>query len=401
MGEPVIVEAVRTPIGRRNGALRDVHPTDLGATVLNELVRRTHIDPGAVNLVIFGCVSQVGEQSVNIARNTLISAGWPIEVPATTVDFQCGSSEQAIHFAAGMVKAGVYDMVVAGGVESMTRVPMGANTSVAGSPVTKRYTDRYDFVPQGISAEMLVDMWKLNREQLDAFSLSSHQKATAAWEAGRFNNEVVPVSVKELAQTPRAEWAEKPPSPFIESDGFFRRDEGIRPDTSLESLGNLKPAFRPDGRITAGSSSQISDGAAAVLIMSEEKAAALGLRPRARIVSQQIVGVNPTTMLTGPIPATQQLLEKNHLRIDQLDAIEINEAFASVPLAWEKELHPDMSKVNINGGAIALGHPLGCSGARLMTTLLNALDQVNGKLGLQTMCCGGGLGIATLVERLA
>lgn len=398
MGEPVIVEAIRTPLGRRNGALRDVHPVDLGAFVLNTLADRVGLDPAEVGQVIWGAVSQVGEQSINVGRNTVIAAGWPVEIPAASVDFQCGSSQEAINLAAALVKAGVHDCVVAGGVESMTRVPMGSSL-VGGSPVTKRWTDRYEFVHQGISAEMIADRWHISREALDQFSLQSHQRAATATRTGRFNRELAVVPVQALASAPAADGSA--PSPFIQSDGSFRQDEGIRSDTSLEKLASLNPAFAPKGHITAGNSSQISDGAAATLVVSEEFLAAHHWSPRARIVSQTVVGVDPTLMLTGPIPATRQILDRHHLSIDDLDVIEINEAFASVVLAWAQEFHPDMDRVNIHGGAIALGHPLGCSGSRLMATLLGALDARHGRYGLQTMCCGGGLGIATLVERLA
>jgi len=380
MREVVIVEAVRTPVGRRGGALKDVHPVVLAAMALRELVRRAGIEPAVVEDVVMGCVSQVGEQSLNIARNAVLQAGFPIEVPATTVDRQCGSGQQAIHFAANLIQAGVCDVTIGGGVESMTRLPIGSSLATGGNPFPDSLLEMYPMVHQGLSAEMLVDQWHLTREALDAFGLRSHQRAAAAAAAGHFEREIMPVSL---------------------ADGSaFTRDEGIRPDTSLEKLAGLQPAFKPDGHITAGNSSQISDGAAAVLLTTPEKAAELGLRPRARIVAQKVVGVDPVSMLTGPIPATKAVLAKAGLSLDAIDLIEVNEAFASVVLAWEHELQPDMERVNVNGGAIALGHPLGASGARLMVTLLHELERRGGRYGLETMCCGGGLGTATIVERV-
>jgi acetyl-CoA acyltransferase len=380
MREVVIVEAVRTPVGRRGGALKDVHPVVLAAMALRELVRRAGIEPAVVEDVVMGCVSQVGEQSLNIARNAVLQAGFPIEVPATTVDRQCGSGQQAIHFAANLIQAGVCDVTIGGGVESMTRLPIGSSLATGGNPFPESLLEMYPMVHQGLSAEMLVDQWHLTREALDAFGLRSHQRAAAAAAAGHFEREIMPVSLAD--------------------GGAFTRDEGIRPDTSLEKLAGLQPAFKPDGHITAGNSSQISDGAAAVLLTTPEKAAELGLRPRARIVAQKVVGVDPVSMLTGPIPATKAVLAKAGLSLDAMDLIEVNEAFASVVLAWEHELQPDMERVNVNGGAIALGHPLGASGARLMVTLLHELERRGGRYGLETMCCGGGLGTATIVERV-
>jgi acetyl-CoA acyltransferase len=380
MREVVIVEAVRTPVGRRGGALKDVHPVVLAAMALRELVRRAGIEPAVVEDVVMGCVSQVGEQSLNIARNAVLQAGFPIEVPATTVDRQCGSGQQAIHFAANLIQAGVCDVTIGSGVESMTRLPIGSSLATGGNPFPESLLEMYPMVHQGLSAEMLVDQWHLTREALDAFGLRSHQRAAAAAAAGHFEREIMPVSL---------------------ADGSaFTRDEGIRPDTSLEKLAGLQPAFKPDGHITAGNSSQISDGAAAVLLTTPEKAAELGLRPRARIVAQKVVGVDPVSMLTGPIPATKAVLAKAGLSLDAMDLIEVNEAFASVVLAWEHELQPDMERVNVNGGAIALGHPLGASGARLMVTLLHELERRGGRYGLETMCCGGGLGTATIIERV-
>jgi acetyl-CoA acetyltransferase family protein len=380
MREVVIVEAVRTPVGRRNGALKDVHPVVLAAMALRELVSRAGIEPGVVEDVVMGCVSQVGEQAVNVARNAVLQAGFPIEVPATTVDRQCGSGQQAIHFAANLIQSGVCDVTIGGGIESMSRLPIGSSTATGGHPFPPSLLEVYPLVHQGLSAEMIAEQWNISREELDAYGLRSHQLASAAADAGYFDRELMSVAL---------------------ADGSsFTRDEGIRRDTSLERLATLQPSFKPNGRITAGSSSQISDGAAAVLLTTPEKAAELGLRPRARIVAQKVVGVDPVTMLTGPIPATKAVLAKAGLTLDDVDLVEINEAFASVVLAWERELHPDMARVNVNGGAIALGHPLGASGARLMTTLLHELERRNARYGLETMCCGGGLGTATIIERV-
>jgi acetyl-CoA acyltransferase len=388
MRNAVIVDAVRTAGGKRNGKLKDWHPVDLAAQTLRALQERNDLDPGLVEDVIMGCVMQVGEQGINVGRNAVLTAGWPEAVPATTVDRQCGSSQQSAHFAAQGVMAGAYDVVVAAGVECMTRVPMGASIQTTfGLPFTEamglRYAEQGGLVPQGISAELIADKWGLSREDLDAFSVESHRRAAQATDEGRFQNEIVPIKVS-----------------TEDGEEIFDRDEGIRPDSTLESLSRLKPAFKEDGKVTAANSSQITDGAAAVLIMSEEKANELGLRPRARFHAFALAGVDPVTMLTGPIPATAQVLERAGLTIDEIDLVEINEAFASVVLAWEKELHPDMTKVNVNGGAIALGHPLGCSGAKLMTTLLNELERSGSRWGLQTMCEGGGMANATIIERL-
>ncbi|MGH8974837.1 MAG: thiolase family protein [Acidimicrobiia bacterium] len=385
MPTAVIVDAVRTAVGRRNGQLKDWHPVDLAAETLKALVSRSDLDPALVEDVIMGCVMQVGEQSLNVARNAALAAGFPESVVGTTVDRQCGSSQQAAHFAAQSVMAGANDIVIAAGVEVMTRVPMGASVqSGPGFPFGPKMMERYaavgGLVPQGISAELIADKWDLSREDLDAFSLESHLRAARALDEGRFENEIIPVTGAD--------------------GGQFSRDEGVRPDSSLEKLATLKPAFKADGKVTAGNSSQISDGAAALLIMTEEKANELGLRPRARFHSFALAGVDPVTMLTGPIPATDKVLEKAKLKLSDIDLVEINEAFASVVLAWEKEHHPDMSRVNVNGGAIALGHPLGCSGAKLMTTLLNELERTGGRYGLQTMCEGGGMANATIIERL-
>lgn len=378
--EVVIVEATRTPIGRRNGALREEHPVMLAAQILREVVRRAGIEPGQVDDVVWGCVSQVGEQGLNIGRNATLAAGFPVTVPATTVDRQCGSGQQALHFAANLIQAGVCEMTIAGGVESMSRLPIGSSVAAGGSPFPPSLLEVYPITHQGLAAEMIADQWNISREEMDALSLRSHQRAAAAQDAGAFDREIAPVAL---------------------ADGSsVTRDEGVRRDTTLERLAALQPAFKPDGKVTAGSSSQVSDGAAALLLTTPERAAALGLRPRARIVAQRVVGVDPVTMLTGPIPATQQILERAGLTVDDIDLFEINEAFAPVVLAWERELHADIERVNVNGGAIALGHPLGASGARLMVTLLHELERRNARYGLQAMCCGGGLGTATIIERL-
>ncbi len=385
MPTAVIVDAIRTPLGRRNGKLKDWHPVDLAAETLKAIVQRTGIDPALIDDVVMGCVMQVGEQGLNIARNAVLAAGWPESVPGTTVDRQCGSSQQAAHFAAQGVIAGAYDIVVAAGVENMSRVPMGA--SVASGPgkpmgdlVAERYKPVGGLVPQGISAELIAEKWGLSRDDMDAFAAESHQRAARATAEGRFEREIHPV---------------------MGADGeLMTKDEGIRPDSSMETLAKLKPAFLPEGRVTAGNSSQITDGSAAILIMSEEKAAALGLRPRARFVQFTLAAEDPRMMLTAPIPATQKLLAKAGLGIDDIDLFEVNEAFASVPLAWLKELGADPAKMNVNGGAIALGHPLGASGARIMTSMLNELERIGGRYALQTMCEGGGMANATLIERM-
>jgi acetyl-CoA acyltransferase len=387
MREAVIVDAVRTPVGRRGGGFANLHAVDLGAAPLRALIDRTGIDPLRVDDLIFGCVSQVGEQSVNVARSAWLSAGLPEEVPATTIDRQCGSSQQAVHFAAQGVMAGVYDLVVAGGVENMTRVPMGSSMAAPGAPFGPTVHARYQgrLVPQGISAELIAEKWGLTRAEQDDFSLRSHERAAAAQDAGRLDAQLVAVEV------PAVDGA---------TTTWVRADEGVRRDTSAEKLASLKPAFRPDGMVTAGNSSQISDGAAALLVAGRDTAETLGLRPRARFTSFALAGVDPVMMLTGPIPATERALARAGLTLAQLDVIEINEAFASVVLAWGREVDPDWSKVNPNGGAIALGHPLGASGARLMTDLLAELERRNGRYGLQVMCEGGGMANATVIERL-
>jgi len=388
MNTAVIIDAIRTPLGRRNGKLKEWHPVDLVSETMNALVQRTGIDPAIIDDVVMGCVMQVGEQAANVARNAVLAAGWPESVPGTTIDRQCGSSQQAAHFAAQGVMAGAYDVVVASGVEVMTRVPMGASMSDGkfgwpfGPKVGARYQDQGGLVPQGISAELIADKWNISREDMDRFGVQSQERAARATREGRFEREILPVKDAE--------------------GNMMTVDEGLR-ETTMESLAKLKPSFRSEeegGRVTAGNSSQITDGAAAILIMSEAKAKALGLRPRARFVNFSLAGDDPRFMLTAPIPATHKVLERAKLTMADMDVVEINEAFASVVLAWEKELHPDMSKVNPNGGAIALGHPLGCSGARLMTTLLNELERTGGRYGLQTMCEGGGMANATIIERL-
>lgn len=390
MQTAVIVDAVRTPTGRRNGKLKDWHATDLAAHTLEALVGRNNLDPALVDDVIMGCVSQTGEQGVNIGRNALLAAGFPEEVPGTTIDRQCGSSQQAAHFAAQGVMAGVYDIAIAAGIESMTRVPMLVTAQQGpGVPFGPRMLERYDhgLVPQGLSAEMVAERWGIGREELDILSLDSHQRAARATEEGRFESQVVPVPVT---------------GGGVEEN--MTVDEGIRWDTSLEKLASLKPAFKEDGVVSAGNSSQISDGSAAVLIMSEAKADELGLRPRARFVSFALAGVDPVMMLTGPIPATRKALESAGLSFDDVDLFEINEAFASVVAAWRREMPGDdlavWERTNVNGGAIALGHPLGASGAKLLTTLVHELERTGGRYGLQAMCEGGGMANALIIERV-
>ncbi|MDQ1436480.1 MAG: acetyl-CoA acyltransferase [Acidimicrobiaceae bacterium] len=395
MPNAVIIDAVRTAGGKRNGKLSGWHPSDLAGEVLKALAERNNLDPALIEDVIMGCVMQVGSQSLNIGRNAVLAAGFPESVPATTVDRQCGSSQQSAHFAAQGVIAGAYDVVVAAGVEVMTTTPMGASITPGSIPFGPKVMERYapvgGLVPQGISAEMIADKWGLSRDDLDAYGARSQQFAERATAEGRFEREIVPVRERRL---------DRETGNIIEGDGMVTADEGIRPGTTTETLGNLKPAFKPDGKVTAGNSSQITDGASAVLIMSEEKAAALGLTPRARFHTFALAGVDPVTMLTGPIPATAKALERSKLSMDDIDLVEINEAFASVVLAWEKELHPNMDTVNVNGGAIALGHPLGASGTKLLATLVNELERTGGRYGLQTMCEGGGLANATIIERL-
>jgi acetyl-CoA acyltransferase len=381
----VIVEAVRTPIGRgheEKGYYKDVHPSTLLATVYKEVIDRAGIDAAEVEDVVAGCVQQFGEQGMNIGRNAWLEAGLPIETPATTVDRQCGSAQQAINFGAALVASGVHDVVIGGGVEHMGHLSFADGMQVMqdhGLAFSPQLMERYNLVPQGISAEMIADKWEIPRSELDEIGLRSHQLAAKATEEGRFEREMVPMSV---------------------NGETYVTDQGIRPDTSLEKLSQLKPAFKEDGKITAGNSSQVSDGAAAVLLMTRGKAEELGVKPRARVVDQTTVGVDPVMMLTGPIPATERLLVRNGMKIDDIDLIEINEAFASVVAAWRREVEPDMDRVNVNGGAIALGHPLGSTGARLATTLLHELERSDQELGLVTMCCGGGLGTGTLIQRV-
>lgn len=378
-GVALIVGAVRTPTGRRNGALAGVHPADLSALVLDALVSRAGVDPAEIDDVVWGCVSQIGEQTFDIARTAVLSAGWPESVPGTTVDRQCGSSQQAVHFAAAGVTAGHYDLAVAGGVESMSRVPMGSPFA-AGSPLGEAYTDRYgsSFPNQGLGAEMIAERWGLSRAQLDAFALASQEKAAAAQDAGAFDGEVVPV--------PLAGGSE------------LRADEGVRRGGTLETLAGLKPAFREDGVLHAGNSSQISDGAAALLLATPEKAAALGLQPLGRVHSVALAGADPNIMLTAPMPATEKVLARSGLGLDEIGVFEVNEAFASVPLAWLADIGADEAKLNPLGGAIALGHPLGASGARIMTTMLHHMRREGIRYGLQTMCEGGGMANATILE---
>jgi acetyl-CoA acyltransferase len=378
--DAVIVEAVRTPVGKRNGGLSGIHSADLSALVLQAIVERTGIDPGLVDDVVWGCVSQVGEQTFDIARTAVLSAGWPETVPGTTVDRQCGSSQQSVHFVAAGVVSGQYDLAVAGGVEVMSRTPMGSTFTA--SPLGQKYIERYgeEFPNQGIGAEQIADRWGFSRQQLDEFSLASHEKAAAAQDEGRFTSQIVPVT--------------NPEGTVIDAD------EGIRRGGTLDKLGALKPAFKEDGKITAANSSQISDGSAALLITTSEFAAAHGLTPIARVHTAVLAAAEPMPMLHAPIPATQKALKKSGLTIDQIGAFEVNEAFAPVPLAWLKDLGADEKAVNPNGGAIALGHPLGGSGARLMTTLVHHMRDNGIRYGLQTMCEGGGQANATILELL-
>ncbi len=389
MRAAVIVDAVRTPLGRRNGALKDWHPVDLLAHVLRSLVERNDLDPALVDDVIAGCVSQTGEQALNVARNAALAAGFPDTVPGTTVDRQCGSSQQALHFAAQGVMAGAYDVVIAAGVESMTRVPMGSTIlngpgKPFGPQMAQRYLPAGGLVPQGVAAERVAERWALSREALDSYSLESHRRAASATDEGRFAGEIVPVTV-DVSTRKRQ----------------FKVDEGIRRDTSMEALAALKPAFlTQSGTVTAGNSSQLSDGAGAVLVMSEDRAAALGLVARARFVAFAVAGADPLLMLTAPIPATTAVLARAGLELDDIDRFEVNEAFAAVVLAWAAEHRPDMERVNVNGGAIALGHPLGCSGVRLTATLLAELERSGGRYGLQVMCEGGGMANALILENM-
>ena len=381
MSDAVIVGAVRTAVGKKNGKLAGVRPDDLLADTLKALVERAKVDPREIEDVVVGCVDQVGEQGFNIARNAALIAGFPVDVCGTTLDRMCGSGQQAANFAAMGVMSGQYECVIAGGIENMSRVPMGSNGRGPGDgPLSPRLQALYDIIPQGLSAEMIADRWGLKREELDELSASSHEKAGRAIAEGRFKREIAPITV---------------------ADGsVFDTDEGVRVPVNREKMASLAPSFKPDGVVTAANSSQISDGGGALLIMLVGGAKGLGPMPCARIVATALAGVDPTIMLTGPIPATQRVLKKAGMKLDQIDCFEINEAFASVVLAWERELHPDMTRVNVNGGAIALGHPLGCSGAKLMTTLLHELERSKKRYGLQTMCIGFGQGFATIIERL-
>ncbi|HEY1689772.1 MAG TPA: thiolase family protein [Solirubrobacteraceae bacterium] len=383
--EVVIISAVRTPIGRghtEKGYYRDVHPNALLGACYEEVIRRAGIEPEAVEDVIAGCVQQIGEQSFNIARTAWLQQGLPIETPASTVDRQCGSAQQGVNFAAALIAANVHDVAIGAGVEHMGHVPFSVAAETQeryGAPYTPELLARHDIVGQGLGAEMIAEKWEIPRSELDELALRSHELASQATAEGRFEREILR---------------------FSANGDTFSSDQGIRPETSLEALAQLKPAFKPDGRITAGNSSQISDGAAAVLLASADRAAELGLTPRARILDQTTVGCDPVKMLEGPIPATRRILERNRMTIDDIDLFEVNEAFAPVIGAWRRELGPDMDRVNVNGGAIALGHPLGSTGARLITTLLHELERADREVGLVTMCCGGGIGTATLIQRV-
>lgn len=386
----VIVEAVRSPLGRRNGGLSTVHPTELLAAIQAEAVRRSGMDPAQIGQVIGGCVSQIGEQTFNIARSAWLTAGLPLEVAASTVDAQCGSSQQATNMAIALVKAGVIDSAMSCGVESMSRIPLGAAVrGDFGRPITKAYFAQYEYTTQFEGAERIADQWGITRADCDAFGLESQQRAARAWAEGRFEREVHPIDAPERGEDGKA----------AETMQTISRDEGLR-ETSLEKLGTLKPVGRENGVHTAGTSSQITDGAAALIVMTAKRAGELGLTPRARIIDQCLVGVDPVLMLTGPIEATQRLFDRTGLSMNDIDTIEINEAFASVVLAFEREHRPDMEKVNPNGGAIALGHPVGATGVRLITTALHELERTDGTFGLITMCCGGGLGTGTIIERV-
>ncbi len=390
MKDVVIVDAVRTPVGRFRGSLAGVRADHLGALVLNELLYRNGLAAESIDDVVFGCVTQIGEQSANIARTSLLGAGWPTSVPGLTIDRKCGSGEAAVHCAFGAIAAGSAEIVVAGGAENMSRVPMGSNRDLHGEAFGHLVSDRYEMTSQGEAAERVAEKWNLDREQLDAFALESHRRAAVAADSGYFKSEIVPVPVADY----RENGAE-------EVEGKFAADETIRRDTSLEKLATLKTSFRKEnGRITAGNSSQISDGCSALLLMSSDVARNLGLKARARIRAVTTVGADPTLMLTGPIDATRKVLSKAGLELDEIDLFEINEAFASVPLAWMKEVGADPERLNVNGGAIALGHPLGASGARIMTSMLNELERRRGRYALQAICCAGGMGTATIIERI-
>jgi acetyl-CoA acyltransferase len=384
----VIVAAARTPVGRFRGSLADVRADHLGAHLIKELIGRAGLTSAQVDDVIFGCVTQVGEQSANIARTSILSAGWPVTIPGMTIDRKCGSAEAAVHVAVGAIAAGAADVVIAGGAESMSRVPMGGNRDVHGEPFGWLASQRFDLVSQGEAAERIVDAWSLSRENLDDYAVESHRRAAAAADSGFFRHEIVPIPVASLSENRES------------AAPLFANDETIRRDTSKEKLAKLKTSFRPEGRVTAGNASQISDGAAAVLLMSESAAQRLGVKPRARIRALTTVGSDPTLMLTGPIAASQKVLQRAGLTKQDIDLYEVNEAFACVPLIWMRELGISNERLNVNGGAIALGHPLGASGARIMTTLLHELERRQARFGLQAICCAGGMATATIIERL-
>ncbi|PEA53214.1 acetyl-CoA C-acyltransferase [Bacillus pseudomycoides] len=380
--EVVIVEAVRTPVGKRNGAFRELHPVQLAAVALNEVIKRANIEKGKVEDIVMGCVTPIAEQGFNIGRLAALEADFPITVPAVTINRLCGSGQQAIHFAAQEIKSGDMDITIAAGVEHMTKVPILSDGNA--NTIPNSLHEKYEIVHQGVSAELIAEKYGITREQLDSYAYESHQRALQAIEAGYFKREIVPVN-------------------GIDKEGnaiLVTNDEGPRADTSLEALSNLKTVFKENGSITAGNASQISDGAAAMLLMDSEQVKELGLKARARIVNQVVVGSDPTMMLDGVIPATKKVLQKANLTIHDMDVIEINEAFASVVLAWQKELEADLHKVNVNGGAIALGHPLGATGVKLMTSLLHELERRNGKYGLLTICIGHGMSTATIIERI-
>ncbi|MDQ1359898.1 MAG: acetyl-CoA acyltransferase [Acidimicrobiaceae bacterium] len=393
MVNAVIVDAVRTPVGKRNGRLSGWHAVDLAAQPLKALIERNDLDPALIEDVVMGCTMTVGEQAMNIGRNAALAAGFPDTVPGTTVDRQCGSAQQAVHFAAQAVMSGAMDIAIGAGVESMSRVPIGSTTeSGPGEAYGPTVHERFDFIHQGLCAEEIAKRWDVSRDAMDRLALQSHERAIRAIDEGRFENEIVPLATRRVDENGAVG--------DHASEGELTFDEGVRRGSTLEKLSSLPPAFIEDGRVTAASSSQISDGAAAVLVMSEERAGQLGLRPRARFHTFAVAANDPVIMLTAPIPATTLVLEKSKLSLDDIDLVEINEAFASVILAWEKEHHPDMTKVNVNGGAIAIGHPTGCSGARLMATLLNEMERTGARYGLQTMGEGGGQANATIIERL-
>ncbi|MEO8538361.1 MAG: thiolase family protein [bacterium] len=394
MREVVIVDAIRTPLGRRGGVLSQNHPIETSSLLLKALVERNNFDPEIVDDVIYGCVSEVGAQSTNLARNVVLTAGWPYTIPGITLDRQCSSSQQAVHFGANQIASGAHEVVVAGGTEFMSQIPLGANVGQnMGYPFTKAMQDQYDLTSQGLSAERIAEKWGVSREEADEFAVESQMKAARAQAEGRFKNEMIPVAGKK--KNKKADGTEE----WV--DAMIDFDEGIRANTTLEVLSGLKPSFKENGVHHAGNSSQITDGSSAVLLTHPDKAKEMGWRPRARIVSQAVVGSDPEFMLTGPITATPLALQRAGLTMRDIDLVEINEAFASVVLSWKREMNADMSKVNVNGGAIALGHPTGCTGARLFGTLLNELERTGGRYGLITMCVGGGIGTATVIERLS